>query len=722
MSGREKAQHILAEALERDTREREQFIKAACHGDETLRMEVEELLVAETVGGSSLTQPMRDSAWPRKLLQSGELLAGRFRIVRSVASGGMGDVYEAEDTQLGERIALKTIRTDVALNPRMLVRFKKEIQLAKRISHPNVCRIHDLGIDEGSSGNMAFLTMELLSGETLAHQLSENRLTLDQAGSIAAQIGAGLDAAHRARVIHRDLKSSNVILIKEDSQYRAVITDFGIAHVATSETSSVALTTAGEIVGTPDYMAPEQLRGEPTGPATDIYSFGIILFEMVTGQRPFIAETPIAAAVKRLHQPPPSPRVYVPGLSKIWESAILRCLEPDPAARFQSAGDVIRFLETGPPSARYRSLEVFLRSRGFLVILVAAASLLVGVVMWNLSHGRSGIHPAGHPNAVPASSAPDSARIHYERGLYFWNLRTQDGFLKAIEEYKKATEADPQYALAHSGLALVYAMQSGFKAPKQVFPEAKKYAENAIRLNDKLAQAHAALAFVRFYYDWDWKRAEEEFRRAIELDPTYASAHSNYAILLAVRNRFSEAQDQAKLARQADPVSAAVATGLGRIYYWSGRHQEAINQFEDVLSMHPQFTEAHLSLASALEATSNFDAALRQISYVLSDSLDSSALADLGYMYARMNDKQLALGMLLRLRNLRNETQRYISPCYPAIVHAALGDRDEAFNLLNEGLKERTFQMVYLNINPEYATLREDRRWQNLIRSVGLVQ
>jgi serine/threonine-protein kinase len=335
-----------------------------------------------------------------------------------------------------------------------------------------------------------------------------------------------------------------------------------------------------------------------------------------------------------------------------------------------------------------------------------------------LRHGGQPVHQPAATSPQP----PEAAAIHYKRGLYYWNLRTQEGFLNAIEEYDKAIQVDPKYALAYSGLAWVYAMQSGAKAPRTVLPEAKKYAERAIALDAKLSEAHAALAFVRFYYDWDWTGAEDEYKRAIALNPGYPSAHSNYAILLAVRNRFREAEEQAKLAEEADPVSAAVATGLGRIYYWSGDSQRAIQQFESVLAMHPQFPEAHLSLASALEQKGDSEAAVHQISYVLSDSLNSSALADLGYMYAKMNDKQLARGMLLKLENLRAEKKRYISPCYPVIVHAALGEIDEAFDLLNQGLRERTFEMVYVNINREYSDLRQDRRWPALVRNVGFAK
>jgi serine/threonine protein kinase/Flp pilus assembly protein TadD len=728
-TSRARIETLFHEALQLAPEEREQFLLKACGADHRLRIDLASLLANYESSGSTFEQPLIDPQFLLRLgsslIEPGDLLAGRFRIVRALASGGMGNVYEADDEQLGDRIALKTIRTEVAANPRMLARFKKEIQLAKRISHPNVCRIHDLGMEERSEGTIAFFTMELLTGETLTRCLERNRLTLAETGRIAAQIADGLDAAHRAGVIHRDLKTSNIILAQENSQLRVVITDFGIAHAAEPLPGSGALTLTGEIIGTPDYMAPEQLRGEEITPATDIYAFGLILFEMITGERPFAGETPLAAAVKRLDNPPPSARFFVRDLPQAWETTILRCLEPDPGKRFQSALDVVRSANKKHGwTAQLARKQIVQKAFGFpikrLLIFLIAALLSTAALIFIAQRRHSGTQPVSRSRATTSPAGPAAAKIHYERGLYFWNLRTQDGFLKAIDEYKKATEADPQYALPYSGLAWVYAMQSGFKAPTQVFPEAKKYAEKAIRLDSKLAAAHAALAFIRFYYDWDWKNAEDEYLAAVTLDPSYASAHSNYAILLAVTGRFRDAEKQAKLAEQADPVSAAVGTGLGRVYFWSGNYEQAIRQFESVLSMHPQFLEAHLSLASALEAKGDYPAAVRQISYVLSDSLHSSALADLGYLYARMNDRQLARSMLSKIENLRADKGRYISPCYPAVVHAALGESDEAFNLLNQGLRERTFEMVYLNINREYSSLRHDHRWARLVRSVGL--
>jgi tetratricopeptide (TPR) repeat protein len=355
-------------------------------------------------------------------------------------------------------------------------------------------------------------------------------------------------------------------------------------------------------------------------------------------------------------------------------------------------------------------------------LLLALISVSVGLVVWSSLRVDSRTRASPPQIAAAPDASPQTAKIHYQRGVYYWNLRTQDAFLKAIEEYKAAIQVDQRFAPAHAGLALVLAMQSGFKPPREVFPEARKYAEAAVKLDGNLADAHAALGFVRFYYDWDWEGAEDEFKRAIALSPSYASAHSHYAILLLVTNRFAEALNQARLAEQADPVSAAVATGLGRVYYWSGQYHEAIEQFQRVLSMHPEFPEAHLSMATALAASNNFDAAVRQISYVLSESLSSSAIADLAYMYARMGEKQLARGMLAKVESLRNENKRYVSPCHLAVAYTAVGERDQAFKFLNDGLKERTFEMVYLTINPEYSSLRQDDRWRRLVRKVGLAR
>ncbi|HJX28846.1 MAG TPA: protein kinase, partial [Thermoanaerobaculia bacterium] len=280
---------------------------------------------------------------------AGALLAGRYRIVRFIARGGMGDVYEVDDLELQERVALKTIRPEVARDETAIERFRREIQLARKVTHPNVCRIFDLSHHRGEDprGAVIFLTMELLSGETLAERLRRTGpLPPDLALPIVRQIAEALQAAHQAGVVHRDLKPGNVILAEGRGGIRAVVTDFGLARreKRLEDPRGAELTGATGVVGTPAYLAPEQIEGKESTPAVDIYALGIVLYEMLTGRVPFLGDTALLTAVKRLQEPPPSPRVHVPGLARHWEAAILRCLARDPADRFATAPELVEAL------------------------------------------------------------------------------------------------------------------------------------------------------------------------------------------------------------------------------------------------------------------------------------------------------------------------------------------------------------------------------------------
>jgi len=307
-----------------------------------------------TPGGGRSAGPDTPSLAPETVL------AGRFRIVRYLARGGMGEVYEARDLELREEVALKTVRAEIAGDPQALERFRNEIHLARKVTHPNACRIFDVFHHRSDADHdTVFLTMELLRGETLDARLRRTgRLTPAATLPLAEQMGAALEAAHRAGVIHRDFKTGNVILVAEPGGgERAVVTDFGLARRAAGVEAS--LSGSGEsrteyAVGTPAYMAPEQVEGGPLSPATDVYAFGVVLFELLTGARPFAGDTPIEIMLKRLREAPASPRSLVRDLDPRWEAVVLRCLERDPADRFAGAGDVLRALR-GEPVARGRS-------------------------------------------------------------------------------------------------------------------------------------------------------------------------------------------------------------------------------------------------------------------------------------------------------------------------------------------------------------------------------
>src|SRR5271157_99200 len=354
-----------------DPGERASFLNRACLDDPALRGEVESLLSGDRRAGDFLEKPILADGAPTEnvailvgALTLGQVLSGRFRVIRFLGLGGMGEVYEARDLDLGERVALKTIRPEIASQPLTMARFKQEIQLARRVTYPNVCRMFDLERHrppletDPAAAIVTFLTMELLEGETLAARLRRaGRMATAEALPLVQQMTEALAAAHEVGVVHGDFKPGNVMLVPSksgDVKERVVVTDFGLAKAvaaagqsadqAASEGPAPAVTPGGHLIGTVNYMAPEQLRGcEPT-PASDMYGLGLVMYEMVAGKRPFPNDTLFGGAYQRMKQLPVSPRVHVPDLDPQWEQVILSCLEVDPAKRIASARDVVPLL------------------------------------------------------------------------------------------------------------------------------------------------------------------------------------------------------------------------------------------------------------------------------------------------------------------------------------------------------------------------------------------
>ena len=336
----------------------------------------------------------------KRSFEPGQLLSGRFRIVRFVASGGMGEVYEAEDLVLRERVALKTIRSDAG-DERDAERFRREIQLARKVTHPNVCRIYDVfhHVEEGSERSVAFLTMELLEGETLAQHLAgRGRLTPAEALPLLRQMAAALDAAHARGVTHRDFKPGNVMLVPgPGGPARVAVTDFGLALAhgpSGSEEGSASISLVGRIVGTPAYMAPEQVKAARVGPAADVYAFGVVAYEMVAGRPPFVGENSLSTATLRLEGPAPPPTRFAPGLDGRWERAILRCLEREPARRFERAGDFCREIERPGRGERWRRRLPYV---GLATLVLAGA--------WFLGRTRPPSPGVGPSAAIPQRRA-----------------------------------------------------------------------------------------------------------------------------------------------------------------------------------------------------------------------------------------------------------------------------------------------------------------------------
>jgi len=340
--------------------------------------------------------PREDRGDPEaEAFEVGAFVGTRYRIVRFIARGGMGEVYEAFDEELRVPVALKVATRTTG---RALDRFKREVMLARRVTHKNVCRLFEIGFETVRGESVPYCTMELLQGETLSARLERGKLPLADARAIIEQIATGLQAAHDVGVIHRDFKSNNILLVKDsDGRERAVISDFGLARAETSIVGDGSALTADQaLVGTPAYMAPEQVECKPATTATDIYALGVVMFELVTGDLPFRADTPMATAVLRLTQAPPSVRTKRPELSASWDRAIAKCLEVAPASRFARAGDVIEALDARVP--RMRRLLPWLVAGG----LVAAGSAAAVVAV--MAHGHRE-HTVAAPRVLPPRGA-----------------------------------------------------------------------------------------------------------------------------------------------------------------------------------------------------------------------------------------------------------------------------------------------------------------------------
>jgi serine/threonine protein kinase len=336
-------------------------------------------------------------------LARGTLFANRYEIIEELGRGGMGAVYRVEDTKAKEEIALKLINPVIAADKNTIERFRNELTTARKIAHRNVCRMFDLGEEKGTH----FITMEYVPGEDLKGFIKRSKqLSIPTVISIAKQVCEGLSEAHRLGVVHRDLKPSNIMIDKEGN---ARLMDFGIARSQEAR----GITGAGIIIGTPEYMSPEQAEAKDVGPRSDIYSLGVILYEMLTGQIPFQGDTPLAIVMKHKGEYPKDPQELNPQLPLDLSRVILKCLEKDKEARFQNTEELeseLEKIEQGLPTTAVIKTKRPLTSKeitvtfglkklifpSFVVLVAIAAAILLwhpwscpAIQVWKDGHTAS---------------------------------------------------------------------------------------------------------------------------------------------------------------------------------------------------------------------------------------------------------------------------------------------------------------------------------------------
>ncbi|HTJ44331.1 MAG TPA: protein kinase, partial [Kofleriaceae bacterium] len=392
-----------------------------------------------------------------KAFEGSEVIAGRYQLRGWLGSGGMGTVYRADDTELGETVALKVLKPALVGDPAALERFRREVKLARRVAHKNVARMFDIGEHAGAK----FLTMELVEGESLSRRMEQGPMSAGRIVAIGTELCDGLAAAHAAGVVHRDLKPDNILLANDG---RVVITDFGIARAAAASAADPRATGVAVVIGTPAYMAPEQLDGrQDLDGRADLFALGVILYELATGEKPWTGSSPVSIALAQSKAPRPDPRAVRADVPAPLAIAIRRCLDPDPAQRYATATALAHELGlaaapssdwTGPgmapmPRAREASLAVlpFRRTpdddylaEGLVEDVIDTLSMTEGLRVRPLG-AVAKLDPAGDPRELgrtlevehviegslrrtPAGLRITTRLVHVGDGFQVWAQRT----------------------------------------------------------------------------------------------------------------------------------------------------------------------------------------------------------------------------------------------------------------------------------------------------------
>jgi len=377
----ERVRQVFDSALEREPAQRDAFLTAACAGDQEVRYEVEALLASHQRSGSFGDAPAREPENKKRMLRAGSRL-GPYEVVALIGAGGMGEVYRARDLRLQREVALKVLPEHFSGNPAMLERFKREATAVASLSHPNIMALYDVGRAEG----VDYAVAELLEGETLRSRLSRGALPWPKAAEIGVSIAQGLAAAHAKGIIHRDLKPDNVFLT---SGGHVKILDFGLARlsppVLSSQPTASFATAPGVVMGTLGYMSPEQLRGDRVDEATDLFSFGCVLYEMLGGRSPFARATPAEALAAILNEEPPE----LPTLGKVvppdLQHVVRQCLEKEARERSRSAHDLAlrlkEILGSAAPGRLVRAVVPFRLRRAAWIPLALGAALLLALAL-----------------------------------------------------------------------------------------------------------------------------------------------------------------------------------------------------------------------------------------------------------------------------------------------------------------------------------------------------
>ncbi len=558
-------------------------------------------------------------------------------------------VYRAHDLTLNRDVAIKVLPSDKIISDNARGRFKREALAASALNHPNIITIYEVNSEDGTD----FIVMEYVRGSTLLSLLHKGKLPIEDAQRYSAQIADALTKAHAAGIIHRDLKPGN-IMITEDGLVKVL--DFGLAKIgydpadssASEMTQSFTLTQPGMVTGTVAYMSPEQARGEKVDARSDIFSFGIVMFELFSGQLPFTGPNSIAV-LHNLHFTPPRDITKLrPDVPPAITALIARTLEKDPAERIQTMAEVASVLRGGRVSAMSGPMSWHSRGSGVAglsahasslpsgklrkrkAVLAIVASVLVSGLLssaaWRYFHRPK---PAQNTTSQELP-VDDNAYALYQRARQYLDMWDRTGNVdKAITLLERAVQVDPQSAVSYAGLSEAYYYKNHENPDSQWIKLAADNANKAVAISNDLAEGHIALGLVRMQNN-DLADAENEFKLAAQFDPKISVPYDKLGKLNAQKGNTTEAVANLNHALEINPHDWEAPLELGAEAYQAGHYRDAASFFETVLKTQPNEIRALINLGATYHALGRDDDASQMLQQALAIKPNAEVFNNLG--------------------------------------------------------------------------------------------
>lgn len=697
---------------------------------------------------------------------------GHYRILEKIGAGGMGEVYRARDEHLDREVAIKLLPEGALSDEASRHRFHQEARALSRLNHPSIATVHDFD----TQGQTDFLVTEYVPGIALSDALASGPLPEPEILRLGTQLAEGLAAAHGLGIVHRDLKPGNLRVMPDG---RLKILDFGLASsVARTLDATVTASAIGTDAcsGTLAYMAPEQLRGEAVDPRSDIYSVGMVLYEMATGHRPFETTLSTTLADAILHNPPLPPGRVRPELSPELEHIILKCLEKEPGHRYQSCVELLADFRRGATQSdksmavlyfdnlsgqkddeyfrdgitedittelsRIKDLRVFSRSavltfrdKPFSASQVAQQLKVRHILEGSIRREADRLRITA--KLVDTRTGHCAWAEKYDRQMQDV-FAIQDEIAKNIAQAlqvvltdteKRAIEkiptADVQaYDYYLRGRQFFHQFRrKGFDFARQMFVK-------AIELDPAYARAYAGIAdcsaFLFFYWDSssaNLQTADEASRKALELDPDLAEAHASRGLTASLKKQYEEAGKEFRIAMRLQPRLFEPYYFYARNCYAQGNLQEAVEWFEQASRVNPEDYQAPMLMASALHGLGRQEEAADAYRRGLAAAQkhlelhpgDSRALYFGANALSQLNEKQRSMEWAERALALEGEEPQVLYNV--ACVYALLGEAERAIDCLEKSLTHGWGQREWMEHDPDLAALRSHPRFQALVQS-----